>query len=166
MYVRNYNATSNGHLYGADRERQSYVQIDLPPGTAAVGANVTTFYASAVGEVKVRLSSGEQYWIPVNRWGSSGLGPASSYFGAISIGTLEWIRFQPIENDDPRPFEYDPVVLDNIAVASEPPQACQANLALCEAELEACYDAVAFADADSDGEADATDACPDTANGA
>jgi hypothetical protein len=166
MHVRNYDAASNGFLYGADRERQSYVQIDLPPGTTAVGANVTTFYTNAVGTVKVSLSSGEQYWIAVNRWSSSGLGPASSYFGAISIGTLEWIRFQPIENDDPRFFEYDSVILDNIAVAFEPPQTCQANLELCEAELLACYDAVAFEDADADSEADATDACPDTAEGA
>ena len=33
MYVRNYNAASNGYLYGADRERQTYVQIDLPSGS-------------------------------------------------------------------------------------------------------------------------------------
>ena len=166
MYVRNYNAASNGYLYGADRERQTYVQIDLPSGATAIGANVTTFYTSAVGEVKVSLSSGEEYSISVNRWNSSGLGPASSYFGVVSVNTLEWIRFQPIENDDLRSFEYDAVRLDNIAVAFEPPQACQPNLELCEAELVACYEAPALEDVDSDGEADATDGCPDTPDGA
>ena len=60
MYVRNYDAESNGFLYAANRARQAYVEIDLPPGTTAVGANVTTFYTYAIGTVKVSLSSGRR----------------------------------------------------------------------------------------------------------
>lgn len=166
MYVRNYEGESNGFLYAADGSRDAYLEIELPAGTTAVGANVTTFYTLAAGLVRVTLSSGEQYLVPVNRWAGLELGPASSYFGVISAEPLEWVRFEALENDDPRDFEFDVVVLDNVAVSFEPPQTCPADLALCEAELATCLGTPAYPDADGDGEADATDACPDTEAGA
>ena len=100
--------------------------------------------------MRITLASGEQYVVTVGGWTRT-RGP-TTFFGVVSDGAIGWIRLEALTNDDPRGFVYDPVLLDDIAVAfdSEPPPA-----PVCTPEQPVC-------DADGDGEADVTDACPET----
>lgn len=154
----------NSFLYGADFGE--FMQIQLPPGTTAFGANVTTFYTYHHGTVGVRLSSGETRVIEVNGlWDGQGATPVSSFIGVVSSEPLAWIRMEPLTNDDPR--GYDSVVVDNLLVQTtyDGPSLCEVERDSCREELALCLSDPPVDDADFDGELDATDACPDTPSG-
>lgn len=156
----------NNYLYGPSSLGE-FMHVELPPGTSAFGANVTTFYTRNHGTVGVTLASGESRVIEVNGlWDGVGANPTSSFLGIVSSEPLTWIRLEALSNDDTRGFDYDAVVVDNLLVeiGGDGRSMCEVERDSCLEELEQCSDA-APPDADGDGEADATDRCPDTTPG-
>jgi len=165
LFRRNYGPDTNGFLYGANGTRGSVMHVWLPPGTAAFGANVTTFhtlYTREPGRIRATLSTGPVYELTGSRWASTGLGPASSFFGVISSEPIDWIRFEATDSGDPLVFGADAVLIDNISFSLGLPATCESELALCEDTVSKCVGEQGLADADQDGEEDEHDLCPDT----
>jgi cysteine-rich repeat protein len=117
------NGNRNGYIYGSQSggpaSPGAYIQVDLlNPDTMAFGAHLGAFFVRTAGEVKVTLSTGEEFLVPVTGlWADHSLDPRDwdkpSYFGVISSVPLSWIRFEMISTD----YYYrdtDILILDNI----------------------------------------------------
>jgi len=117
------NDDKNGFLYGSRAGGPSstgaYIQIDLlDPNTNAFGAHVGAFYVRTAGEVKVTLSTGHEFSVPITGlFPFPGIDPrdsgAAAFFGVVSAEPLQWVRFEIIETDNSAPW--DIAVLDNIS---------------------------------------------------
>ncbi len=120
LFVRS-NSDLNGFLYGGLSPTTSgdHVRIDLPPGTNAFGAHMTGFFVRSVGEVKVTLSTGQEFLVAVTGlWYMDTLDPrdpasSSSFFGVISAEPFEWVTIEMVTTDYIF-SETDYVVLDTV----------------------------------------------------
>jgi len=122
LFVRS-NGDRNGFIFGGlgggSDPSGDHVRIDLPPGTNAFGAHMTGFLVRSAGEVKVTLSTGQEFLVAVTgSWYVGTLDPRdpdspSSFFGVISAETFEWVTIEMVTTDYFF-FDTDYVVLDTV----------------------------------------------------
>jgi len=121
LFIRS-NATRNGFIYGAlggaSSPSPAHIQMDLPPGTNAFGAHLTGFFVNQVGELKVTLSTGQEFLVETTgRWYSNNMDPRDwdfpSFFGVITAVPFEWVRVEVLTTD--YLFGTDYVVLDTVS---------------------------------------------------
>ncbi|MCZ6713518.1 MAG: hypothetical protein O7B29_06195, partial [Deltaproteobacteria bacterium] len=106
LFVRS-NGDRNGFIYGGLGPTPSgdHVRIDLPPDTNAFGAHMTGFFVRLEGEVKVTLSTGQEFQVAVTGlWYTDTLDPRdpeslSSFFGVISAEPFEWVTIEMVSTD-------------------------------------------------------------------
>lgn len=86
QYVNNTDPHPNLWLYAFPL---SNIRIDLPPGTFAIGVDLTVYYL-VPGMFTVTLSSGEVFRFPDGGF-VPGMTPPPIFFGAISTTPLTWL---------------------------------------------------------------------------
>ena len=134
LFVRS-NGTRNGFIYGGlcggPNPSGTHVRIDLPPGTNAFGTHVTGFFVRSAGEMKVTLSTGQEFLVATTGlWYTNNLDPRDwdkpSFFGVISAEPFEWVTVEMSMTD--YFFGTDYVVLDTVSYGYsdllEPQPAC------------------------------------------